>query len=90
MFGIIDKNKKFILLDDNRESLRTTALMLAKEVEVVVPDYDDEGKQIGEHSETKWEHMFTEETADKTINEYTAEDIKVVNNSDKYIKNIDY
>jgi len=33
MFGIIDDNKKFILLDDNRETLRTTALMLAKQTE---------------------------------------------------------
>lgn len=33
MFGIIDENKKFILLDDNRDTLRTTALMLAKQTE---------------------------------------------------------
>lgn len=29
MFGIIDKNKKFILIDENRETLRNTALMLS-------------------------------------------------------------
>lgn len=33
MFGIIDDNKKFILLDDDREKLRATALMLAEETE---------------------------------------------------------
>lgn len=29
MYGIIDDNKKFILLDSNHDKLRTTALMLA-------------------------------------------------------------
>ncbi len=33
MFGIIDENKKFILLDADKDTLRTTALMLAKETE---------------------------------------------------------
>lgn len=33
MFGIIDENKKFILLDADRDTLRTTALMLAKQTE---------------------------------------------------------
>lgn len=86
MFGIIDDNKKFILLDDNRDILRTTALMLAKEVEVVVPDYDDEGNQIGEHTETHYEPMFTEETVDEAIAEYADEDIEVAYNGEKYVK----
>lgn len=43
MFGIIDDNKKFILLDDNRDTLRTTALMLTKQTEDgFVPMFDDE------------------------------------------------
>ena len=33
MFGIIDENKKFILLDSDHDTLRTTALMLAKQTE---------------------------------------------------------
>ena len=33
MFGIIDDNKKFILLDSDHDKLRATALMLAKEIE---------------------------------------------------------
>jgi len=33
MFGIIDENKKFVLLDENHETLRETALMLAKQTE---------------------------------------------------------
>lgn len=32
MFGIIDENKKFILLDENRDKLRATALLLVKYV----------------------------------------------------------
>ena len=31
MFGIIDENKKFILIDENREKLRVTALMLSSD-----------------------------------------------------------
>lgn len=86
MFGIIDENKKFILLDDNRDTLRTTALMLAKEVEEVVPDYDEDGNKIGEHVEKHYEPMFTEETVDEAIAEYAEEDIEVAYNGEKYVK----
>ena len=86
MFGIIDENKKFILLDTDHATLRTTALMLAKEVEVVVPDYDEEGKQISEHNEKHYEPMFTEETVNEAITEYTDEDIETAYNGDKYLK----
>lgn len=86
MFGIIDDNKKFILLDEEREKLRTTALMLAKEIEEVVPDYDEDGKQIGEHSETHYVPMFDEDTVDEAIKEYADEDIEVAYNGDKYVK----
>ena len=85
MFGIIDDNKKFILLDSDHDKLRTTALMLAKEVTEIVPDYDDDGKQIGEHSETHFEPMFTEETVDEAIAEYTDEQIEMAYNSEKYV-----
>lgn len=85
MFGIIDDNKKFILLDADRDTLRTTALMLVKEVEEVVIDYDEDGKQIGEHSETHYEPMFTEETVDAAISEYTDEQIETAYNGEKYI-----
>ena len=85
MFGIIDENKKFILLDDNRDTLRTTALMLAKEVEEVVPDYDEDGEQIGEHVEKHYEPMFTEETVDEYIDEYEESDIEVAYNGEKYL-----
>lgn len=85
MFGIIDDNKKFILLDSDHDKLRTTALMLAKEVTDVVPDYDDEGNQIGEHTETHYEPMFTEETVDEAISEYTDEQIETAYNGEKYV-----
>ena len=55
MFGIVDENKKFILLDENREILRTTALMLAKETESgFVPMFDEENvdENIVEYSES--------------------------------------
>lgn len=86
MFGIIDENKKFILLDNDRETLRSTALMLAKEVEEIVPDYDEDGEQIGEHTETKYVPMFDEDTVDEAIAEYADEDIEVAYNGEKYVK----
>lgn len=43
MFGIIDDNKKFILLDNNYARLRTTALLLAKKTEnSFVPMFTEE------------------------------------------------
>lgn len=86
MFGIIDESKKFILLDDDREKLRSTALMLAKEIEEVVPDYDEDGEQIGEHTEKRFVPMFDEETVDEAIKEYADEDIEVAYNGEKYVK----
>lgn len=85
MFGIIDESKKFILLDSDHDKLRATALMLAKEITEIVPDYDEDGKQIGEHSETHYEPMFTEETVDAAISEYTDEQIETAYNGEKYV-----
>lgn len=85
MFGIIDDNKKFILLDSGHDKLRATALMLAKEITEIVPDYDENGEQIGEHSETHYEPMFTEETVDAAISEYTDEQIETAYNGEKYV-----
>lgn len=86
MFGIIDDNKKFILLDSDHDKLRATALMYAREVTETVIDYDEDGKQIGEHSETHYEPMFTEETVDAAISEYTDEQIETAYNGEKYVK----
>lgn len=86
MYGIIDDNKKFILLDSDHDKLRATALMLAKEIEEVVPDYDEDGKQIGEHTEKRFVPMFDEETVDETIKEYADEDIEIAYNGEKYLK----
>lgn len=68
MFGIIDENKKFILIDTNRDILRDTALMLANETE--------EG----------YVPMFSEETVDEAIEEYTDEQIETAYNGNKYVK----
>ena len=86
MFGIIDESKKFLLLDEDRDTLRTSALMLAKEEVVVVEDFDDEGNKIGEHNETRWVPMYDETTVDEAIAEYAEEDIETAYNGDKYVK----
>lgn len=87
MFGIIDENKKFILLDSDREKLRTTALMLTKEEMVVVEDIDYEtGNKFGEHTETRYVPMFDEDTVDEAIKEYTKDDIETAYNGEKYVK----
>jgi len=87
MFGIIDENKKFILLDSDRDKLRATALMLTKEETVFVEDVDYEtGNKFGEHSETHYVPMFDEDTVDAAISEYTDEDIETAYNGDKYLK----
>lgn len=85
MFGIIDENKKFILLDDDRDRLRTTALMLAKEETFIVEDFDEDGNKIGEHTETKYVPMFDEDTVDEAIKEYADEDIETAYNGEKYV-----
>lgn len=85
MFGIIDNNKKFILLDSDHDKLRSTALMLAKEIEEVVPDYDEDGEQIGEHTEKRFVPMFDEDTVDEAIKEYAEEQIETAYNGDKYL-----
>lgn len=86
MFGIIDKSKKFILLDSDHDKLRATALMLAKEDTVVVEDFDEDGNKIGEHSETHYVPMFDEDTVDEAIAEYADEDIETAYNGEKYVK----
>ena len=84
MFGIIDENKKFILLDADRDALRTTALMLVnKEV------YTEEmciGDKCTEVERERFVPMFTEETVDEAIAEYADEDIEVAYNNEKYVK----
>lgn len=86
MFGIIDESKKFILLDSDHDKLRATALMLVKEIEEIVPDYDEDGEQIGEHTEKRLVPMFDEDTVDEAIKEYADEDIEISYNGDKYVK----
>jgi len=86
MFGIIDDNKKFILLDSDHDRLRTTALMLAHEETVIVVDYDEEGNEIGQHEETQFVPMFTEETVGEEIVEYAEADIETAYNGEKYLK----
>lgn len=85
MFGIIDENKKFILLDSDHDKLRTTALILAHEETVVVTDYDEEGNEIGQHEETRFVPMFTEETVDEAIKEYADTDIEKAYTGEYYL-----
>lgn len=70
MFGIIDDNKKFILLDDDREKLRATALMLAEETEDgFVPMFTEEtvNAAITEYTE---EDIETAYNGDKYLKGY--------------------
>lgn len=86
MFGIIDENKKFILLDSDHDKLRTTALMLAKEIEVEITDFDENDHIIGYHTEKTMVPMFDENTVDEAIKEYADEDIETAYNGEKYVK----
>lgn len=86
MFGIIDENKKFLLLDEDHDRLRMTALMLVKEETVVVEDFDEDDNKIGGHTETHWVPMFDEDTVDEAIKEYAEDDIEVAYTGDKYLK----
>lgn len=80
MFGIIDENKKFILLDSDHDRLRTTALMLAHEEESqFVPTYTEEtvDEAIAEYAETDIETAYNGEKylkghAPATDNEYQS------------------
>lgn len=85
MFGIIDENKKFILLDSDHDRLRTTALMLAHEETVTVTDYDEEGNKIGQHEETRFVPTYTEETVDEAIAEYADSDIEKAYTGEYYL-----
>lgn len=85
MFGIIDENKKFILLDSDHDKLRTTALMLVHEEAVTVTDYDEEGNEIGRHEEKQFVPMFTDETVDATIAEYADSDIEKAYTGEYYL-----
>lgn len=86
MFGIIDDNKKFILLDSDHDKLRATALMLVKEEMVTVVDYDDDGNEIGQHSETHYVPMFDEDTVDEAIKEYDESEIEKSYDGSNYLK----
>lgn len=86
MFGIIDDNKKFILLDSDHDILRATALMLAKEETVVVEDFYEDCNKFGGHTETRYVPMFDENTVDEAIKEYEESDIETAYTGDKYLK----
>lgn len=86
MFGIINEDKKFISLGEDRENIRIGALLSRKKETIIVPDYDEEGQQIGGHTETRYVPMFDEETVDEAIKEYAEGDIEIAYNGDKYVK----
>jgi hypothetical protein len=84
MFGIIDDNKKFILLDSDRETLRTTALMLAKK-EIYTEEVCD-GDKCVEVERERFVPMFDEDTVDEAITEYEDSNIETAYNGEKYVK----
>ena len=85
MFGIIDDNKKFILLDDNRDTLRTTALMLAKEEVLDADEVKLNGTIVNLQGEMHFVPMFDEDTVDEEIEEYTDEQVETAYNGEKYV-----
>ena len=80
-YGIIDENKKFILLDESRETLRATALMLAKETENgFVPMFNEDtvDEAIKEYNESEIEISYNGEkyvkgSAPAIDNEYQSQ-----------------
>lgn len=85
MFGIINKDKKFISLGEDRENIRTGALLSRKEETIVVTDYDEEGNEIGQHEETQFVPTYTEETVDEAIKEYADSDIEKAYTGEYYL-----
>lgn len=85
MFGILNEANQFILCDSDHDTLRMTALMLSKEIEETVPDYDEEGEQTGEHTEKRYVPMFDEDTVDEAIKEYEESDIEIAFNGEKWL-----
>ena len=81
MFGIIDENKKFILIDTNHDILRGTALMLANETEEgYVPMFSEEtvDEAIAEYEDEDIETAYNGEKyvkgyAPSIDNEYQRE-----------------
>lgn len=70
MFGIIDESKKFLLLEEERNKLRATALMLAKETDKgYVPMFDEDtvDEAIKEYTEDDIETAYN---GDKYIKGY--------------------
>ena len=86
MFGIIDDNKKFILLDSDHDRLRATALMLAKEETLEVDEVSINGEIIKKQGDAHWVPMFDEDTVDEAIKEYADNDIETAYTGDKYLK----
>ena len=85
MFGIINAEKKFISLGEDRENIRTGALLSRKEETIVVTDYDEEGNEIGQHEETQFVPTYTEETVDEAIKEYADSDIEKAYTGEYYL-----
>lgn len=78
MYGILNEENKFILLDTDREKVRVTALMLSKEEAYVDEIEDENGNIIQSEKKTRYIPMFTEETVDDAIQEFSEEDIITV------------
>lgn len=78
MYGILNEENKFILLDTDREKIRVTALMLSKEESYVDEIEDENGNIIQSEKKTRYIPMFTEETVDDAIQEFSEEDIITV------------
>lgn len=85
MFGIVKENK-FVLIDEDKEKVRVTALTLAEEEFYVDEIEDENGNIIQSENKTRYIPMFTEETVDDTIQEYAEEEITLGVDGCYYLK----
>ena len=85
MFGIVKENK-FVLIDEDKEKVRVTALLLAEEEFYVDEIEDENGNIIQSEKKTRYIPIFTEETVNSAIQEYTEEEITLGADNCYYLK----
>lgn len=92
MFGIIDENKKFILVDENRDILRATALILLKQTENgFVPMFDKNSvdEAIKEYSESDIEIAYNNDKYLKGFSLKPTNDYQSMKREKAYIAEVD-
>jgi len=92
MFGIIDDDKKFILIDENRDVLRATALILLKQTEDgLVPMFDENSvdEAIKEYSENDIETAYDNDKYLKGFTPKPKNDYQSMKREKAYVAEVD-